>query len=429
MTPIEATIDQQPPHGTATPGFHRRWWIVWALFGSTVLNYFNRQTLSVLAPMIAKELHLSHSDLSHIFAAFQVSYALTWLLGGIFLDIVGTRLGLSIAVVWWSAVSFVTSFASSVSTFGALRFLLGIGEGFNWPGASKAVAECFPPQERGLAVAIFDSGSSVGGAVAALCIPWIALQFGWRTAFGFSGLLGFAWLAWWLLVYPSENRNARAGGKPKLPRGHAFRLWLSILKRRETWGIVIGRSLTDPVWWFYVFWLPQYLSDTRGFSLQKIALFAWIPFVAADAGNFAGGGASGWLIKRGMPVMRARKWVCVVSCVPMLAGIPAALVQSPAWALTLICIALFGYAAWSTMGLTLPSDLFPPDVVGSVTGLSGLGAGAVSTVFTLLIGALVDRFSYVPAFVAAGIMPLLATLSILFLIRTERNRSVGAVTV
>ncbi|HXJ39662.1 MAG TPA: MFS transporter [Bryobacteraceae bacterium] len=434
MKRTEATIEQQPSYGTAGPEFHRRWWIVWALFGSTVLNYFNRQTLSVLAPLISKELHLSHSDLSHIFAAFQVSYALTWLLGGIFLDIVGTRLGLSIAVVWWSLVSFVTSFASSVSTFGALRFLLGIGEGFNWPGASKAVAECFPPKERGLAVAIFDSGSSVGGALAALCIPWIALQFGWRTAFAFSGILGFGWLAWWLLVYPAKNRKSgvrelTAGGNPELSNRPAFTVWLSILRRRETWGIVIGRSLTDPVWWFYVFWLPQYLSDTRGFSLQKIALFAWIPFVAADAGNFAGGFTSGWLIRRGMGVMRARKWVCVVSCVPMLAGIPAALVQSPVWALTLICFALFGYAAWSTMGLTLPSDLFPPEVVGSVTGLSGLGAGAVSTVFTLLIGALVDRFSYVPAFVAAGIMPLLATVSILFLIRTEQNRSLGAVPV
>jgi ACS family hexuronate transporter-like MFS transporter len=174
------------------------------------------------------------------------------------------------------------------------------------------------------------------------------------------------------------------------------------------------------VWWFYVFWLPQYLSDTRGFSLEKIALFAWIPFVAADAGNFAGGFISGALIKRGMSVMGARKCICVVSCVPMLAGIPAALVQSPFWALTLICFALFGYASWSTMGLTLPSDLFPADVVGSVTGLSGLGAGAVSTVFTLLIGALVDRFSYVPAFIVAGVMPLLATLSILALIRTDK---------
>ena len=397
---------------TARPGFHRRWWIVWALFGSTVLNYFNRQTLSVLAPLISKELHLSHSDLSQIFAAFQVSYALTWLLGGIFLDIVGTRIGLTIAVVWWSLVSLATSFAHTVSTFGALRFLLGIGEGFNWPGASKAVAECFPPQERSLAVAIFDSGSSVGGAVAALCIPWIALQFGWRAAFGFSGMLGFGWLVWWLLVYPAK-RVARTTQR------QSFGQWASLLKKPETWAIVLGRSLTDPVWWFYVFWLPQYLSDTRGFSLQKIAMFAWIPFVAADAGNFAGGYISGLLIKRGLSVMRARKMVCIVSCLPMLAGIPAALVQSPFWALTLICFALFGYAAWSTMGLTLPSDLFPAEVVASVTGLSGLGAGAVSTVFTLLIGALVDQFSYFPAFLVAGTMPLLATVSILFLIRRE----------
>src|SRR5436305_1705823 len=143
------------PDAANGPRFHRRWWIVWALFGSTVLNYFNRQTLSVLAPVISKELHLSHSELSHIFAAFQISYALTWLLGGIFLDIVGTRLGLSVAVIWWSLVSMATTFASSVSSFSALRFLLGIGEGFNWPGASKAVAECFPAKERGLAVAIF----------------------------------------------------------------------------------------------------------------------------------------------------------------------------------------------------------------------------------------------------------------------------------
>jgi ACS family hexuronate transporter-like MFS transporter len=415
-------IQTEPKDLTTSPAFHRRWWIVWALFGSTVLNYLNRQTLSVLAPLISKELHLSHSELSHIFAAFQVSYALTWLLGGIFLDIVGTRLGLSIAVVWWSLVSFMTSFANSVSSFGALRFLLGIGEGFNWPGASKAVAECFPPQERGLAVAIFDSGSSVGGALAALCIPWIAIQFGWRSAFAFSGILGLAWLAWWLVVYPSPGRrDSQSGGKREIPKPQAARLWLPILKKRETWAIVLGRSLTDPVWWFYVFWLPQYLSDTRGFSLEKIALFAWIPFVAADAGNFAGGFISGALIKRGMSVMQARKCICVVSCVPMLAGIPAALVQSPFWALTLICFALFGYASWSTMGLTLPSDLFPADVVGSVTGLSGLGAGAVSTVFTLLIGALVDRFSYVPAFIVAGIMPLLATASILVLIRTDKQ--------
>jgi ACS family hexuronate transporter-like MFS transporter len=405
----------------------RRWWIVWTLFFSTAINYINRQTLSVLAPVISKEFHLSHSELSNIFGAFQFAYAGTWLLGGIFLDIVGTRLGLTIAVIWWSIVSFINSFANSAFAFGVFRFLLGIGEGFNWPGASKAVAEFFPEQERGTAVAIFDSGSSVGGAVAAIAIPWIALKLGWRAAFAFSGLLGFLWLALWLVVYP--RRSSAAGGQQRLPRTRpALGDWLRILRQRDTWAIVIGRSLTDPVWWFYVFWLPQYLSDTRGFSLKQIAAFAWIPFVAADLGNFAGGLTSGALIRRGMPVLRARKWICVVSCVPMLAGIPAVLIGNPFSSLAFICIALFGYASWSTMGLTFPSDLFPSEVVASVTGLSGLAAGLAGTLFTLLVGTLVDHFSYFPAFVAAAITPVVATLSVVILIRRAREVRVAEYT-
>ena len=395
----------------------RRWWIVWTLFCSTAINYINRQTLSVLAPLISKQFHLNHSQLSDIFGAFQISYALTWLVGGIFLDIVGTRLGLSIGVIWWSLVSIVTSFANSALSFGILRFLLGIGEGLNWPGASKAVAENFPAAERSTAVAIFDSGSSVGGAVAAIAIPWIALQFGWRWAFGFSGVLGFLWLALWLVVYPRAGAGAKQAPRNSLKLSDT-KSWLPILKRRETWAIVLGRSLTDPIWWFYVFWLPQYLSDTRGFSLKEIAIFAWIPFVAADIGNFAGGLTSGALVKRGMPVMRARKWICVVSCIPLLAGIPAVLVASPFSALAFICLALFGFASWSTMGLTLPSDLFPPEVVGSVTGLSGLAAGLVSTLFTLLVGTLVDHFSYLPAFFLAATAPIVATLCVVYLIPT-----------
>jgi MFS transporter, ACS family, hexuronate transporter len=402
----------------------RRWWIVWTLFFSTAINYINRQTLSVLAPVISKEFHLSHSELSNIFGAFQFAYAGTWLLGGIFLDVVGTRLGLTIAVVWWSVISCITSFAHSPFSFGALRFLLGIGEGFNWPGASKAVAEFFPEQERGTAVAIFDSGSSVGGAVAAIAIPWIALKLGWRYAFVFSGMLGFLWLVMWLLVYPRPTPEMKTKQR-ELRQQRVKGAWLSILKRRETWAVVIGRSLTDPIWWFYVFWLPQYLSDTRGFSLKQIAAFAWIPFVAADLGNFAGGLGSGALIKRGMPVLRARKWICVVSCIPMLAGIPAVLISNPFSSLAFICLALFGYASWSTMGLTFPSDLFPSEVVASVTGLSGLAAGLAGTLFTLLVGTLVDHFSYFPAFVVAATAPLLATVSIVFLIRPVQNWTLG----
>jgi ACS family hexuronate transporter-like MFS transporter len=396
----------------------RRWWIVWTLFFSTAINYLNRQTLSVLAPVISREFHLNHSQLSNIFGAFQFAYAGTWLVGGIFLDIVGTRLGLSIAVVWWSLVSIVTSFANSAFSFGALRFLLGIGEGFNWPGASKAVAEHFPPQERSVAVAIFDSGSSIGGAIAAIAIPWIALKIGWRFAFTFSGVLGFLWLGLWLAVYP-RSRHTAAAVSPATLDLRKVTTWLPLLKRRETWAVVIGRSLTDPIWWFYVFWLPQYFSDTRGFSLKQIAAFTWIPFVAADLGNFAGGFGSGALVKKGMAVLRARKWVCVVSCIPILAGIPAVLIANPYSSLAFICLALFGYASWSTMGLTLPSDLFPSEVVATVTGLTGLAAGLSGTLFTLLVGTLVDHFSYVPAFVVAATAPVLATLSVVFLIRRE----------
>jgi ACS family hexuronate transporter-like MFS transporter len=404
-----------------------RWWIVWTLFFSTVTNYISRQTFSVLSPMLAVQFHLSHTDIAKILGAFQMSYAVTWLLGGIFLDAFGTRLGLALAVSFWSLVNIITGFADSTFGFAASRFFLGVGEGFNWPGASKTVAEWFPNDERGIAVAIFDSGSSVGGALAAMIIPWVAIEFGWRWSFVFSGMLGFVWLAMWLYMYHPVDKHPRVtaaevalirAGQETFHRsdGHGVAKWLSLAKSRNVWGIVLGRALTDPIWWFYVFWLPQYLSDARGFSLQRIAMFAWLPFVAADLGNFTGGLISRSCIRRGVPVIRARMWVCAISCLPILAGIPAARVHNTYAALALICVALWGYASWSTMGLTLPSDLFPQDVVATVTGLSGFAAGAVSTVFTLAVGYLVDRFSYTPAFVAAGLMPIVATVCLFFLI-------------
>jgi ACS family hexuronate transporter-like MFS transporter len=414
-----------------------RWWIVWTLFFSTVTNYISRQTFSVLAPLITAQYHLTHTDLARILGAFQISYAVTWLLGGIFLDAVGTRLGLALAVVFWSVINILTGFASSVFGFASFRFLLGIGEGFNWPGASKTVAEWFPSQERSLAVAIFDSGSSVGGAVAALVIPFIALALGWRSAFIFSGALGFVWLLVWLRVYHPLNRHPRVTPEeasfiragqdlPSTSKEMGVRRWVSLARNRNVWGIVLGRALTDPIWWFYVFWLPQYLSDARGFSLQRIALFAWMPFIAADIGNFTGGWISGYCIRRGMSVLRARLWVCAGSCVPILAGIPAAPTHNVYFALGLICFALWGYASWSTMGLTLPSDLFPQDVVATVTGLSGLAAGLVGALFTIAAGILVDRFSYGPAFLIAGLMPLFATAGMLILVRAPGN-SLGPV--
>src|SRR3984885_12829896 len=431
MNQANVTRETNTSHKSRAKG-RVRWWIVWTLFFSTVTNYISRQTFSVLAPLITTQYHLTHTDLSRILGAFQISYAVAWLIGGIFLDAVGTRLGLALAVVFWSVINILTGFASSVFGFAAFRFLLGIGEGFNWPGASKTVAEWFPSQERSLAVAIFDSGSSVGGAVAALAIPLIALAFGWRSAFLVSGALGFVWLAVWLRVYHPLDRHPRVTEEevaliragqdaPPTSAERGVQRWLTLARNRNVWGIVLGRALTDPIWWFYVFWLPQYLSDARGFSLHRIALFAWMPFIAADLGNFTGGFISGYCIRRGVSVVRARTWVCTVSCLPILAGIPAAGVHSVYLALGLICVALWGYASWSTVGLTLPSDLFPQDVVATVTGLSGLAAGLVGAVFTFAVVIMVDRFSYGPAFLVAGLMPLFATASIFLLIRAPRK--------
>jgi ACS family hexuronate transporter-like MFS transporter len=405
-----------------------RWWIVWTLFFSTVTNYISRQSFSVLAPMITARYHLTHTDLAKILGSFQLSYAVMWLIGGILLDAVGSRVGLAVAAVWWSVMNILTGLASSVFGFAFFRFMLGLGEGANWPGATKVVAEWFPREERSVAVAIFDSGSSVGGALAALFIPLIALAVGWRWAFAASGMLGFVWLAVWLRVYhplkshPTVTQEevalieaGRDAEPPPTARG--WIRWRQLAKNPNLWGIVLGKALTDPVWWFYVFWLPQYLSDARGFSLKRIALFAWIPFVAADIGNFTGGWISGYCIRRGMSVVWARKWVCLASCLPILAGIPAANVHNVYLALGLICVALWGYSGWSTMGLTLPSDLFPQEIVASVSGLSGLAAGLVGAGFTLLVGVIVDRFSYRAAFIAGGLLPIVATVLLFLLIR------------
>ncbi len=403
-----------------------RWWIAWTLFCSTAINYLSRQSFAVLAPMIVAQFHLSHEELARILGAFQISYAATWLIGGMFLDWIGARIGLIAAAAWWSVVNMLMALASSVPAFVFFRFLLGVGEGFNWPAANKVVAEWFPREERSLAVAIFDSGSSVGGAIAALSIPMIALAVGWRWAFVITGGIGLFWVIAWAKVYyplhrhprvtPAERAHIEAGREAELTTAVKPR-YRDLAGNRNVWGIVLGRSLTDPIWWFYVFWLPQYLSDARGFDLRRIALFAWIPFVAADVGNFTGGLLAAFLVRRGYGVIAVRKWICAACCLPILAGVLVPRVANSYVAIALICVALWAYAAWSTMGLTLPGDLFPHTVVGSVTGLSGLTAGLAGAAFTFAVGATVDRFSYAPAFLIAGVMPIAATLFVFLLIR------------
>ena len=393
-----------------------RWWIAALLFGSTTINYIDRQTLSVLAPYLKRDFAWSNSDFALIVVAFRAAYTIFQVVSGRLLDRLGTRRGLSFAVLWYSAVAMATATAAGLRSFAAFRFLLGAGEAANWPGAAKAVAEWFPEAERGVAVAMYDSGSAVGGAVAPVMVVWLYSTFGsWRPAFVITGLLGFAWVAAWRLIYrsPAPIQNAAAA--------EPARSWTSLLRRRETWGIVLGKALTDPVWFFITDWFAIYLVS-KGFKIENTLLGFWIPFLAADLGNFAGGGLSSYCIRIGWPVVKARKLVVLLGGIGMTLLIPTIAVSNFAVIIALFAISTFSYAAWSTMGLTFPADLYPSGEVATVSGMSGAAAGIGTIVSTLAIGSVADRYSFAPVLIGASLLPVVATVLVFVLIK-ERVRS------
>ena len=393
-----------------------RWWIAALLFASTTINYIDRQTLSVLAPYLKRDFSWSNSDFALIVIAFRAAYTIFQVVSGRLLDKLGTRRGLSWAVLWYSAVAIATSAAMGLKSFAAFRFLLGAGEAANWPGATKAVSEWFPKSERGMAVAIFDSGSAVGGAIAPVMVIWLYSSFGsWRPAFVITGLLGFAWLVVWRLVYHTPATLAK-GDVDEAPADS----WASLLRRRETWGIVLGKALTDPVWFFITDWFAIYLVS-KGFRLENTLLGFWVPFLAADLGNFAGGGLSTYCIRRGWPVLRARKLVVLLGGIGMTMLVPAIAVSNFTVLIALFAISTFSYAAWSTMGLTFPADLFPSTSVATVSGMSGAAAGIGTIISTLVIGKVTDRYSFEPVLIGASVLPVIATILVFVLIRPPES--------
>lgn len=419
---------------------HLRWKIAGLLFASTVINYIDRQALNVLAPDLKLEYGWTNSDFARIVIAFRIAYALFQSLAGRWLDRLGTRRGLTLAVAWYSAAAMLTSTARGWKSFALFRFLLGCGEAANWPTAAKAVAEWFPKSERGLAVALYDSGSAVGGAVAPSLVVWLRRSFGsWRPAFLITGMLGFLWLLAWRALYYPPQRHPRLGQAERakldaarrqelesearaIPKTHTEAAsWRSLLALRQTWGIVLGRALTDPVWFFITDWFAIFLA-AKGFSLESSLMGFWIPFLAADLGNLSGGGASSLLIRRGWSVLQARKAVILVGGVGMAMLIPAAFLNS-FWAIiALFALATFCYAAWSTMALTLPSDLYPSASVATVSGLSGTAAGIGTIVSTYLIGRVSDRYSFAPILITASLVPLAATGLLLWLVQGKPAR-------
>jgi len=437
-----------------------RWLVISLVFLATVINYVDRQTVSVLKTAISQDLGLSNADYAAIQNCFLVLYGVSQMLSGRLYDAIGTRLGFTFSIVVWSAAAIAHFFARTVWSFGFWRGVLGFGEAGNWPGAAKAVGEWFPVRERALGMGIFNTGAAVGGALSPPIIAWLASAYGWRVTFLITGGLGFFWLALWLLVYHVPERHpwiteeerahilssdtaatlrvspVPAGGTAVPETDPAPRPpgppsdtpvwrpgWGELLRYRQVWAVVVGRFVTDPIWWLYVFWMPSYFQEARGFSLQQVGWSAWFPFLAAGVGAMGGGWASGRLIRMGWSVDRARKTVMAVGALLTPAGIFAVRAESPVTALALMGLVLLGFQAWINNLQTLPSDFFPGSAVASVFGLGGTAAAIASVLYNWNTARVVDALGYTPVFVAAGVLgPLGLVLTLLLAGRIERVR-------
>src|SRR6266536_1245040 len=385
--------------GVRPPISNLRWWIGGLLFASTVINYIDRQTLSVLGPYLKTDYHWNNEQFALIVIAFRVSYSVGQTVSGRIIDRIGTRKGLTITVIWYSL-------------------------------AAMAVAEWFPKRERGWAVALFDSGSSIGGAIAPLLVIGLYKYFGgWRPAFVVTGTLGFLWLMVWRMLYHPPGTHPRISERERemiladrreqeLADSHSGPRpgWKDLLKLPQTWGIIAARTMTDPIWFFITDWFAIYLV-AKGINPEQGLLAFWIPFVAADLGNFFGGGLSSWLIRRGWPVLRARKAVVIFGGLGMALLIPTVLTSNLFALAGLFAISTFAYASFSTMALVLPSDLYRSESVATVSGMSGTGAGLGTIMSTYLIGYVSDRYSFEPILIAASLVPLVGMVLVLLLIR------------
>lgn len=419
-----------------------RWWIGGLLFASTVINYLDRQTLSLLAPYLKLEYHWSNTDYANLVIAFRVAYSIGQTVFGRLMDRVGARRGLTLSVGWYSMVSILTSLARGFYSFASFRFLLGAGESANWPAATKVVAEWFPKRERGLATALFDSGSSLGGAIAPFLVLGIYFRWGWRPAFMVPGCLGFMWLLGWRWLYYPPHVHPRVGStelqlimvdkqEGLLSHGTSTgRRWRDLLKLPQTWGTIVAKTFTDPVWFFVTDWFPIFLV-AKGIELRSGLIAVWVPFIAADLGNFFSGAMSGYLIKRGLSLGAARKALIIFGGVGVTMLIPSIFTTNLYKLAFLFGFATFSYACFTTMANVLPSDLYHDDAVASVSGLSGTGAGIGTIIAFKLIGYFSDArqatlsHSFDPIVIVAGLVPFLGMVLVLLLVRNTKATDQG----
>ena len=403
-----------------------RWRIAILVSTAIAISYLDRQTLPVAIQAISRDIPLTNEQFSTLQSAFLFAYALMYAGGGRLVDMLGTRLGLTAIMLFWSFACASHALATGFAMLAISRFLLGVGEGGGFPAATRAVAEWFPTQERATAMGLINAGTAVGAMVAP---PLIAVVLGvtnWRWIFLLAGAFGLLWTAWWQWSYRPASEISRetrndANEMVGLHAKAAVRLpWTHLFRVRETWGLVTAKFLSDAAWFFYLFWLPKYLYDARGFDIKSVGLFAWMPNAAAGIGCLFGGSFSSYLVRRQFPVGLSRKAALGVSAAVMPFAILLPHVTVP-WALTIFCLAYFGQQSWSTLVMVLPTDLFPQQVVGSVAGLVGFGGAMGGIVFGQLAGYLLDHgFGYGSIFAIAGtlhVSPLLIILPVIPVVR------------
>ncbi len=394
-----------------------RWYICGLLFFATVVNYIDRQVLSTIAPELQREIGWTESEYSQIVMAFQLAYAIMFLVWGGIIDRIGVRLGFTIAVIWWSLAGMSTALAASAFGFVIARFLLGIGEAANFPASLKTVAEWFPKRERALATGIFNAGTNVGAIIAPAAAILLYENFGWRSAFIFTGAVGLLWLAFWWWFYKSPEEHPRLSAEEyKLirdgeePEDKEKTPWLPLLKYRQTWAFAFGKMLTDPVWWFYLFWLPKFLDTNYGIKGRDRIIYLTAVYIIADVGSVGGGWLSSWLIKRGWTVNGARKLALFVFAAVMPLVTIAYYSKSVWTAVILIGIAAGAHQGWSANLFTLTADMFPRKAVGSVVGIGSCAGALGGIMLPLYAGKVLDANPsyYLPMFVIAGIAYLIA---------------------
>ncbi len=404
---------------------HLRWVIAILLCLATMINYADRLALSVVSVDVRKEFALDERDYSHILALFMLAYAIMYAGSGYVIDRLGTRRGFSVFIFAWSVAQMLHGLAIGKWSLGACRFLLGLAEPGNWPAAAKAVTEWFPATQRALGVGIFNAGSSLGSAIAPPMVAWLTYRYGWRAAFLFTGMLGLAWLVGWLVLYqpPHRNRWLRPEEYSRFkdlvrppeesgPVGRARLHWRRVIAMPGCYTLILTRFFTDPVIYFVIFWLPEYLRRERGFDLAMVGKYAWVPFIFGDIGYVLGGWLSGRLMRAGWSLPRSRKFVMLLGASVMPAAILAPLVPTASLAIAATCFVTFGHALWVANLQTLPTDLFHGGEVGTATGFSGMGGAIGGMLANLGTGYLVSSFSYTPVFLMAGLMhPLSAALT------------------